>query len=159
MHPYVEQVVRNIRADERVGVGGYIRIKSGADPEEARVYLTEERDAAQEAVGSARGPMQMVSLSVPMQMLILAELLLAKPNEPVNVRAVNKAQPSSSGYLAERLEEAAEGLAMMAPNLIEVTYALWTCALGRSATAEPGRAKFWYYIYILKVGTITKIVN
>jgi|GEM_PF-1522523 len=124
MHPYVEQVVRNIRADERVGVGGYIRIKSGADPEEARVYLTEERDAAQEAVGSARGPMQMVSLSVPMQMLILAELLLAKPNEPVNVRAVNKAQPSSSGYLAERLEEAAEGLAMMAPNLIEVTYAL-----------------------------------
>jgi hypothetical protein len=124
MHPYVEQVVRNIRADEQVGVGGYIRIKSGADPEEARVYLTEERDAAQEAVGSARGPMQMVSLSVPMQMLILAELLLAKPNEPVNVRAVNKAQPSSSGYLAERLEEAAEGLAMMAPNLIEVTYAL-----------------------------------
>ena len=124
MHPYVEQVVRNIRADEQIGVGGYIRIKSGADPEEARVYLTEERDAAQEAVGSARGPMQMVSLSVPMQMLILAELLLAKPNEPVNVRAVNKAQPSSSGYLAERLEEAAEGLAMMAPNLIEVTYAL-----------------------------------
>ena len=124
MHPYVEQVVRNIRADEQVGVGGYIRIKSGADPEEARVYLTEERDAAQEAVGSARGPMQMVSLSVPMQMLILAELLLAKPNEPVNVRAVNKAQPSSSGYLAERLEEAAEGLAMMAPNLIEVTYVL-----------------------------------
>ena len=124
MHPYVEQVVRGIRADEQVGIGGYIRIKPGANHEEACAYLTEERDAAHGAVESARGPAQLISISIPMQMLILAELMLAKPDEPVNLRAVNKAQPSSSGFLAERLEEAAEGLVMMAPNLIEVTYAL-----------------------------------
>lgn len=124
MHPYVEQVVRNIRADEQVGSGGYVRIKPDANREEARVYLTEERDAAQEAIESACEPLLLASISIPMQMLILAELMLAKPDEPVNLRAVNKAQPSSSGFLAERLEEAAEGLVMMAPNLIEVTYAL-----------------------------------
>ena len=124
MHSYVQQVVGSVNTDEQVGSGGYIRIKPGADSGEARTYLTEERDAAQEAVESACGPAQLVTLSVPMQMLILAELLLAKPDEPVNVRAVNKAQPSASGYLAERLEEAAKGLVMMAPHLIEVTYAL-----------------------------------
>lgn len=44
---------------------------------------------------------------------VLAELLLASPNDPIDVRAISIAQGHRSGYVAERVEEAVSMLVML----------------------------------------------
>jgi len=62
-------------------------------------------------------PPRLREQSVPMQVLILTEMLLANPGDPVDLRVVNTAQ--GGGYVAERLETAARDLASLAPHLLE----------------------------------------
>jgi hypothetical protein len=118
MYPYVERVLSQLGPAEFPGLGGYLRINPDADQEYARSYLTEERNIAQAEVERLNGPPQLLNARVPMQMLILVELLLKKPNEPIDIRTVTMAQ-GGQAYVAERIEEAASGLMMMAPRLFE----------------------------------------
>jgi len=122
MYPYVEQIFSDLSqlpATELSGFGGYLRIKSDADSERILDFLTEERDAAQKEVESLLMPPRLLSFSVPMQILLLTELLLAMPHEPIDIHVLGKVQ-GGQAYVAERLEEAANALVMFAPRSLEV---------------------------------------
>ncbi len=119
MHSYVEQILSQLQPTRYPGRGGYLRIKPSADPQHVCTYLIHERSAALVEVASRQMPPRLLNFSVPMQMLILLELMIARPTKPIDVRAIAMVQ-GGQAYVAERLEAAANELVMMAPALLEV---------------------------------------
>ncbi len=121
MHDYVRSVIALLSDAPKDGRGNYLRIRPEAGRERVIAYLTDERNAAQEEVNQQEGKVvpQLLTFSVPMQMLVLSELLLANLDQPVDLRALNLVQ-GRGAYVANRIEEAVEELTMMAPRLLEV---------------------------------------
>jgi hypothetical protein len=120
MHHYVQSVCALLSAAPKDGDGNCLRIRPEAGRARAIAYLTAERNAAAAEVRSLepRTAPQLLNFSAPMQMLILTELLLAEPDKPVDIRALNLVQ-GRGPYVAQRIEEAAKDLIAMAPRLLE----------------------------------------
>lgn len=118
MSRYAEDVVRAVLGVTwSDGRGGYLRIMTDADPEHAQTVLTEERDAAQVAVGGMQGP-SAIQRSSAMQILILTSLLLSRPDRAVDLRVVSEVQDGVG--IPQSLEMAAKDLAAMFGRTLEI---------------------------------------
>jgi hypothetical protein len=123
MHPYVNMVISQIDPRKSQGCGGYLRIRPGAK-KQACAFLIKERNAAQTWVDKARISGPLLNAEVPMQMLILTQLMLTDPDTPVDIRAVVMAQLLNRGYVSKRIENAVRGLVLLSDGLLEVVTSL-----------------------------------
>lgn len=108
----VEKIARAMPAQSD-GHGGHLRIKEGASLEAALGRLGDERELALLELGHSRNP-----ASIAMQTLVLAELLINKPDRPIDLWALSRAQ-QANGVVAGCIEAAAHGLVDLYPRLFE----------------------------------------
>lgn len=117
MHSHAKRVVAAVRSGQAAKKGRYLRVMPGASLNLIRSYLQEERSTAEKEV-AGRGSSALTNCTTAMQTLILTELLLSKPSEPVNIDAICAAQ-GNDRYVVQSLEQAVELLKIMGPRLLE----------------------------------------